>query len=396
MATDRRWCIARRPAAVFIREGGSADDEAIAATRRPALPARGSSQGAEAGPTAVRRGQPDDGTTAGPSGLAVVLAMALATNWPAARRRQDTAEPSRSRQLSGTATLGNPTHRSATEQPGAAGPGGYSDPRRQRRAIRIAARQQSNPAPRAPAVTPLPRQQRRATLSHIAENAGELRGQAAVQCFGGGARRPCVPPARRRRRAACPTLQNGHKTERPKGMSSASRRGSNRRKPHRARPSPAVCSPATLCGRANGSRLPSRRRKRHDDEADDKKTTSTTTSTKKSLAEQRGVDWGLRDAARGAVGVTRPIRVECYADRLVVVSESGPAGNKVIALGPRTAVVDRPVHLGRLGAHGSWGMAGRGMYWRPLLQVHVAPDAEQRFTELSALLQGSGLTVERK
>ena len=41
-------------------------------------------------------------------------------------------------------------------------------------------------------------------------------------------------------------------------------------------------------------------------------------------------------------------------------------------------------------------MAGRGMYWRPVLQVSVAPDAQQRFAELAALLEGSGLTVERK
>jgi len=43
----------------------------------------------------------------------------------------------------------------------------------------------------------------------------------------------------------------------------------------------------------------------------------------------------------------------------------------------------------------AWGIAGRGMYWRPVLHVYVAPEAEQRFAELSALLEGSGLTVER-
>ena len=41
-------------------------------------------------------------------------------------------------------------------------------------------------------------------------------------------------------------------------------------------------------------------------------------------------------------------------------------------------------------------MAGRGMYWRPVLQVYVAPDAERRFADLATLLAGSGLTIERK
>ena len=117
---------------------------------------------------------------------------------------------------------------------------------------------------------------------------------------------------------------------------------------------------------------------------------------KKSLAEKRGADWGLRDAARGSVGVTRPIRVECYADRLVVFSERGPTGNKVIPLGPRTQSSINPLISAVWDCMETWGMAGRGMYWRPVLQFYVAPDAEQRFAELSALLEGSGLTVERK
>ena len=104
--------------------------------------------------------------------------------------------------------------------------------------------------------------------------------------------------------------------------------------------------------------------------------------TPKSLAERRGEDWGLRDAARGSVGVTRPIRIECHADRLVVLSDRNPADNKVIPLGPRTASsVD--TFISAIWDHiGAWGIAGRGMYWRPVLQVAVAPDGEERFADL--------------
>ncbi len=115
-----------------------------------------------------------------------------------------------------------------------------------------------------------------------------------------------------------------------------------------------------------------------------------------SLAERRGEDWGLRDAARGSVGVTRPIRVECYADRLVIRADRNPADDKAIPFGPRTVTsIDLFVsatweHMER------WGIAGRGMYWRPVLHVSVAPGAEQRFVEFSALLEGSGLAIVRK
>ncbi len=130
---------------------------------------------------------------------------------------------------------------------------------------------------------------------------------------------------------------------------------------------------------------------RHDGK-DDK---SHTAKTIMSLAQERGVDWGVREAAHGSVGVTRPIRVDCYADRLIVVSDRGPAANTVIPLGPRTeASIDKLI-LAVWEHMESWGMAGRGMYWRPKLHVYVAPDAEFRFAELSALLDGSGVLIER-
>ena len=135
--------------------------------------------------------------------------------------------------------------------------------------------------------------------------------------------------------------------------------------------------------------------KKHDDK-DDKDDDSPSSKRAKSLASKRGADWGLRDAGRGATGITRSIRVECYADRLVVVSERGPAANKVIPFGWRTASAVDPLISTVWEQMESWGIAGRGMYWRPVLQVYVAPDADRRFADLSTLLNGSGVTLERK
>ena len=42
----------------------------------------------------------------------------------------------------------------------------------------------------------------------------------------------------------------------------------------------------------------------------------------------------------------------------------------------------------------TWGIAGRGMYWRPVLSIHVGPGAEGRYDDLKTLLQESGLKVE--
>jgi len=43
-----------------------------------------------------------------------------------------------------------------------------------------------------------------------------------------------------------------------------------------------------------------------------------------------------------------------------------------------------------------WGMAVAGGYWKPVLRVSVAPDAEDRFYELSVLLHNSGFDVQRR
>ena len=114
------------------------------------------------------------------------------------------------------------------------------------------------------------------------------------------------------------------------------------------------------------------------------------------LAVTRGQDWGLRETGLGSVGLTRPMQVQCYADRLIVISDRGPHDNRTVRLGPRTASAVDPLMAAVWDQMDAWGMAGRGMYWKPVLQLHVAPDAERRFIELAALLEGSGLTVIRR
>ena len=93
--------------------------------------------------------------------------------------------------------------------------------------------------------------------------------------------------------------------------------------------------------------------------------------------------------------ITRPIRVDCHADRLTIVVASSPAGGKEILIRTITeGAIDAFVTSVRE-VIADWGIAGRGMYWRPVLSVRVAPDAEQRFAELETLLHGSGLEVRR-
>ncbi len=115
-----------------------------------------------------------------------------------------------------------------------------------------------------------------------------------------------------------------------------------------------------------------------------------------SLALTRGRDWGLPDSGSRSVPITRPIRVDCHQHRLVIVPERGLGDGKVIPLAPRTEQSVDELVSAVWEQMDRWGIAGRGMYWRPILSFYVAPGAENRHAELSDLLEGSGLKVQRK
>ncbi|MBN2023322.1 MAG: hypothetical protein JW809_11085 [Pirellulales bacterium] len=115
-----------------------------------------------------------------------------------------------------------------------------------------------------------------------------------------------------------------------------------------------------------------------------------------SLAKTRGENWALPDASRRATPLTRPIRIECHPDRLVLVAQAGQFGGRTIPLGEQTEqAIDRFVSA-VWDYTDTWGIAGERMYWRPVLNVYVAPGAAARYDDLINLLDGSGLVVERK
>ncbi len=115
-----------------------------------------------------------------------------------------------------------------------------------------------------------------------------------------------------------------------------------------------------------------------------------------SLSEVRGRDWGLPEGASRSLPIARPVRVDCFADRLVIVPERGLGSAQTIALPERTADGVDPLVTGVWKQTDRWGIAGRGMYWRPVLKFRVAPGGDQRFEELRVLLDGSGLDVEKE
>jgi len=115
------------------------------------------------------------------------------------------------------------------------------------------------------------------------------------------------------------------------------------------------------------------------------------------MASSRGGNWALPQSARSATGITRPIRVVCWPERLIIMPDEGDRN------APRTIPIDDalPVHIDEFVSAvwehtDRWGLAVLGGYWKPVLHVEVAPGGEARFAELESLLGGSGLEVVKK
>lgn len=116
-----------------------------------------------------------------------------------------------------------------------------------------------------------------------------------------------------------------------------------------------------------------------------------------SLSSTRGGEWALPSRSQGATAFRRPIRIACYADRLVVVPqrESQEKERVVPMEGATRSAVDPLVSAVWQRMEG-WGIAGRNAYWKPELKLEVAPGGQQRAADLEVLMRGSGFDVERK
>ncbi len=112
----------------------------------------------------------------------------------------------------------------------------------------------------------------------------------------------------------------------------------------------------------------------------------------------RGNNWGLPGSRGRTTAITRPLHIVVLADRLVLVPERGdnrPPQHLPVAPELTPTDVDRFVTAVQTEIKG-WGLAVADGYWKPILQMEVAPDAQRHFANLQSALAGSGFEIERK
>lgn len=114
------------------------------------------------------------------------------------------------------------------------------------------------------------------------------------------------------------------------------------------------------------------------------------------MLERNGRDWALPANVTGVHGnaVVRSIRVECHADRLILLPP--PSGGAVEVFG----FSDDSLHAATLQLASAvrdrieaWGPSLPGGRWQPRLLVEVQADGLEQFQMLQMMMNGSGVDV---
>ena len=116
-----------------------------------------------------------------------------------------------------------------------------------------------------------------------------------------------------------------------------------------------------------------------------------------SLADSRGSGWATPNRQPNAVGIQRPILVVCDPDSISLLPERGTKQDLKVFRhrGKVENVVDVLVTAVQDRVE-SWGIAGQGIYWKPVLQIRVKSEAQAAYQEMLHLLDDSGIEVTRE
>lgn len=117
------------------------------------------------------------------------------------------------------------------------------------------------------------------------------------------------------------------------------------------------------------------------------------------IAESRGANWAVNEPRQKAVAISRPISVVVRENKMIIMptgfAKRGPeATGKEIALDQSINDISNNFKKAVHERIDEWGMAGSGMYWKPVLELHVEENASMTATRIVHLLKGSGVEVQ--
>jgi len=116
------------------------------------------------------------------------------------------------------------------------------------------------------------------------------------------------------------------------------------------------------------------------------------------IGSTRGRDGAWDRKKPNAVPIRRTIQVVVQQDHIIIVSENAannarPGGKRIDFEGDTVQSLQSIVAA--LRAHvDAWGLAGDGLYWRPVLILNVSADGQRRAEDLARLLKNSGFELQ--
>ncbi len=117
------------------------------------------------------------------------------------------------------------------------------------------------------------------------------------------------------------------------------------------------------------------------------------------IAASQGANWAVDRASQHAVPIRRSIRVVVRDNQLALLptknaTQGAEANGQVISLDQPVNDISREFVSALRERIEEWGLAGNGMYWRPVLQLNVGPDAQLTASRVVHLLQDSGVDIQ--
>jgi hypothetical protein len=121
-------------------------------------------------------------------------------------------------------------------------------------------------------------------------------------------------------------------------------------------------------------------------------------TAKRPPAKSRGKDWAIANGKPGMIPIRRTIQIVVRDDALAILPEASST-NQVSAAGqefkfgetPGAAYEDLVAAVEK--RIKDWGMAGEGLYWRPVVELRVAANGDHRVNDLMRLLKFSGADI---
>lgn len=124
---------------------------------------------------------------------------------------------------------------------------------------------------------------------------------------------------------------------------------------------------------------------------------SSTGKPDESIANTRGINWAVNKPRHKSVAIRRTIHAVVRDNQMTLLAPSDTRRGsqaKQISLDQPIETISDEFSGAVKERIDDWGLAGSGMYWKPVLELNVEPGAHMTATRISRLLDNSGVEVQ--